>query len=89
MSLKIQRFADVFDAFCTNPEEARDLKNRSDLMIKILQHIEQQRLTVAEAAHELGISRPQIVALKRGHIDKFSVEELTKIHAACEKGAAR
>ena len=47
-----------------------------DLAIQINKLIEQRKLTQAKAADILGIARPRVSDLKRGQLDKFSMEKL-------------
>ena len=58
------------------PEEAANLKLRSDLMIQITRLIRSRGLTQARAAKLFGVSQPRISDLMRGKIDRFSIDTL-------------
>jgi len=56
--------------------DAPELRLKSDLMIRISEIIEDRNLTQAQAAAILGIDQPKVSALRRGHMEKFSVDRL-------------
>ena len=58
------------------PAEARHLKIRSDLMLRLSKLIESRGLTQAKAAALFGVSQPRISDLVRGKIDLFSIDTL-------------
>jgi predicted XRE-type DNA-binding protein len=58
------------------PDEAQNLKVRSDLMIELSKVIDSRELTQAEAAELFGVTQPRISDLKRGKIDRFSIDSL-------------
>jgi predicted XRE-type DNA-binding protein len=65
-------FADLgFD----NPEEMR---LRADLVQRLREIIAQRRLTQVAAAKLLGIRQPDLSALLRGRLTKYSLERLLK-----------
>jgi len=65
-------FADLgFDA-----QEAANLKLRSQLMIEVEKDLAKKSLTQQAAAEILGISQPRISDLKRGKVDKFTIDVL-------------
>jgi len=65
-------FADLgFDA-----QEAANLKLRSQLMIEVEKDLAKKSLTQQAAAEMLGISQPRISDLKRGKVDKFTIDVL-------------
>ncbi|MGH7623934.1 MAG: helix-turn-helix domain-containing protein [Gemmatimonadaceae bacterium] len=61
------------------PEEAENLKVRSDLMIALRRAID--GMTQIEAAALLGVSQPRVSELRRGHIDKFTIDTLVNMLA--------
>lgn len=69
----------VFDDLGFEPEEALNLKIRSDLMIEISKLIEERGLTQTAAAKLLKITQPRISDLVRGKIDRFSVDSLIEM----------
>jgi predicted XRE-type DNA-binding protein len=77
MSSRIQRSSgSVFRDLGFDPEEAENLRVRSDLMIELSKLIKRRRLTQADAARLLGVTQPRISDLVRGKIDRFSVDSL-------------
>lgn len=61
MTTKIRRSSgDVFRDLGFSSEEARNLKIRSDLMIRLSQLVEARRLTQAQAAELFGVTQPRI-----------------------------
>lgn len=69
----------VFKDLGFAPEEAQNLKVRSDLMIELSKVIDAQGLTQAEAAEAFGVTQPRISDLKRGKIDLFSIDSLVEM----------
>lgn len=71
----------VFEDLGFDREEAANLKIRSQLMIKISEHIKAKGLNQTEAARALGITQPKVSNLLKGHIDKFTIDKLTNMLA--------
>jgi len=69
----------VFTDLGFGPEEALNLKVRSDLMIEISKLIEERGLTQTAAAELLRVTQPRISDLVRGKIDRFSVDSLIEM----------
>jgi predicted XRE-type DNA-binding protein len=61
------------------PEEAENLRVRSDLMIQIIRMIRDRGLKQKQAAALFGVSQPRISELKRGNIDEFSIDSLVNM----------
>ncbi|MDD5558368.1 helix-turn-helix transcriptional regulator [Candidatus Methylomirabilis sp.] len=57
-----------------SPEEAENLRARSDLMIELTKIIKARRLTQAATAKLLGVTQPRISDLTRGRIDRSSID---------------
>jgi predicted XRE-type DNA-binding protein len=76
------KFENVWDALADTPEEAVNLKLRSDLMMKIEAIVKKSGWTQAEAAKRCGITQPRINDLLRGRISRFSLDALVNIAAA-------
>jgi len=77
MSTKIRRSSgNVFRDLGFSGEESRNLKMRSDLMIRLSLLIEARGLTQAQAADLFGVTQPRISDLVRGKIGRFSVDTL-------------
>ena len=66
----------IFDVVADSPEEASELQTRSDLMIAIRDIIDEQSWTQVEAAEKLGLTQPRVSDLKKGKIEKFSIDLL-------------
>ncbi len=62
-----------------SPEEAENLRGRSELMIHLTKIIERRGLTQAAAAELLGVTQPRISDLMRGKIDRFSIDSLVEL----------
>jgi len=80
--LKIESYASVWDAIAGAPEEAANLRVRSELMDKITELIAGRSWTQAEAASHCGVTRPRINDLLRGRISRFSLDALVNIATA-------
>ncbi len=79
--LKMEKFDSVWDAIADSPEEAANLRARSDLMIQITGIIEANGWKQAEAAKRCGVTQPRINDLLRGRIARFSLDALVNIAA--------
>jgi predicted XRE-type DNA-binding protein len=77
-----ESYASVWDALADTPEEAVNLRVRSELMDKITEIIEERGWTQAEAAAHCGLTQPRINDLLRGRISRFSLDALVNIAAA-------
>jgi predicted XRE-type DNA-binding protein len=66
----------VFEDIGFSPEEAANLRLRSELMIGIARLIEDRGLSQRNAARLLGVTQPRVSDLVRGKIHRFSVESL-------------
>jgi predicted XRE-type DNA-binding protein len=79
--MKEQRFKSVWDAIERSPEEAANMKARSDVLTAIRKVVDGWDVTQAEAARRLGINQPRMNDLLRGKIDKFSLDALMNLAA--------
>ncbi len=79
---KIESYASVWDAITDTPEEAVNLRLRSELMDKITVVIEEKGWTQLEAAGHCGVTQPRVNDLLRGRISRFSLDALVNIAAA-------
>jgi predicted XRE-type DNA-binding protein len=82
---KTERFANVWDAIADTPEEAANLRVRSELMDQITAVIEKNRWTQLEAAAHAGVTQPRINDLLRGRISRFSLDALVNIASSLGK----
>lgn len=79
---KVERYASVWDAIADTPEEAANLRVRSELMDQITAVIEEGGWTQVEAAKHCGVTQPRINDLLRGRISRFSLDALVNIASA-------
>jgi predicted XRE-type DNA-binding protein len=75
-------FANVWDALSDTPEQAANMKARSELMLRIRERVRAWELPQEEAAKRLNLTRPRLSDLMRGKIDKFSLDALVNIAAS-------
>ena len=74
-----ERFESVWDAIEDTPEEALNMRLRSDLMIQITRRVKEWDVTQKEAAQRLGITQPRLNDLLNGRINKFSLDALINL----------
>lgn len=77
--LRVQRFANVWDALEDNSAMAASMTMRSDILIVLQQKIATWKVTQAEAARRLQITQPRLNDLLRGRITKFSLDTLVDL----------
>lgn len=76
-SRKIRRsYGNVFSDLGFGSGEAVTLKLRSDLMIRLSKLIEARSLSQGQAAELFGVTKPRVIDLVRGKIDRFSIDTL-------------
>lgn len=75
------RFTSVWDAIEDTPEEAANMKVRSQLMMQLKSHITNSGLSQADAAKVLGITQPRVSDLMRGKINLFAIDALVNMAA--------
>ncbi|MFN6961312.1 MAG: helix-turn-helix domain-containing protein [Rhodocyclaceae bacterium] len=81
MGIESQDYASVWDAIADTPEEAANLRLRSDLMHEISRIVAEHGWTQLEAAKRCGITQPRMNDLLRGRISRFSLDALVNIAA--------
>jgi len=69
-------FQDVFPA-----EKAAEMEIRAQLLIGLEQWLEKSGMTQAEAASVLGVTQARVSDLKRGKINRFSMDLLVRLAA--------
>jgi predicted XRE-type DNA-binding protein len=80
MTTAIQKSSgNVFTDLGFEPEQALNLKVRSDLMIELSKLIEERGLTQTAAAELLQVTQPRVSDLVRGKIDRFRVDSLIEM----------
>jgi predicted XRE-type DNA-binding protein len=75
-------YASVWDALADTPEQAANLRTRSELMRQIAQLVKDGGWTQVEAAERCGITQPRINDLLRGRVSRFSIDALVNIATA-------
>ena len=76
-----ERPTSVWDALVDTPEEAENLRVRSQLMRAIRQVVKTWDVSQKEAAQRLHITQPRLNDLLKGKIDKFSLDALVNMLA--------
>ena len=80
MSTRIRRGSkNVFRDLGFSRTDAAHLLVRSDLIIAINEALDERGLTQVQAAELLGVSQPRISDLKRGRIERFSIDALVDL----------
>ena len=64
------------------PDEAANLKVRSQLLSRLAAYVEERGLSQAEAADALGTSQPRVSNLLKGSISRFSIDALLNMCTA-------
>jgi predicted XRE-type DNA-binding protein len=63
------------------PEKAAETEMRAKLLIGLERWLEKCRMTQAEAAKVLGVTQARVSDLKRGKIERFSMDLLVRLAA--------
>lgn len=79
---RVETYANVWDAIADTPEEAANLRVRSDLIRDITAILNDSGWTQVEAAKRCGVTQPRINDLLRGRISRFSLDALVNIATA-------
>jgi predicted XRE-type DNA-binding protein len=77
-----ERSGSVWDALVDSPEEAENLRLRSQLMRILTRTVRSWDLPQKEAARRLHITQPRLSELLNGKIDKFSLDALVNLLAS-------
>jgi predicted XRE-type DNA-binding protein len=77
-----QRFASVWDGIEDTPEQATNMKLRSELMIALKDHIQRAGMSQAQAARLFGVTQPRVSDLMRGKINLFALDALVNMATA-------
>jgi predicted XRE-type DNA-binding protein len=72
----VKTFANVWDALEETPEDAANMRLRSELLAAVCDAVKAWRITQSQAANRLGVIQPRLNDLLRGRIDKFSLDAL-------------
>ncbi len=76
-----ERSTSVWDALVDSPEEAENLRVRSQLMRALTRTVKSWELSQKEAAERLHVTQPRLNDLLKGKIDKFSLDALVNMLA--------
>lgn len=79
--MEIHTYQSVWDAIADSPEEAANLKLRSQLMDAIKAYIDHEDITEEEAAKRLGVPQSRVSELVNGRISQFTIDKLVSIAA--------
>lgn len=79
--MEIHTYRSVWDAVADGPEEAANLKLRSQLMDAIKGYIDHEGITQDEAARRLGVPRSRVSELINDRISKFTIDKLVNMAA--------
>jgi predicted XRE-type DNA-binding protein len=74
-----ERYTSVWDALVDTPEEAENLRVRSQLMRAITRTVKGWDVPQKEAAQRLRVTQPRLNDLLKGKIDKFSLDALVNL----------
>jgi predicted XRE-type DNA-binding protein len=69
-------FRDLYD-----PDKAAEMEIRSTLMIGLSQWLQRSKLTQLDAAKLLGVTQARVSDIKRGNINRFSLDLLVRLAA--------
>lgn len=79
--MEIHTYRSVWDAVADGPDEAANLKLRSQLMDAIEEYIDHEGITQDEAARRLGVPRSSVSELINDRISKFTIDKLVNMAA--------
>lgn len=77
--MRAQKFAGVWDAIENTPEEAENMKIRSQLIMELGKYVERYNLTQAQAGKLFGVTQPRISDLIRGKINLLRLDVLVNM----------
>ena len=78
----IEIYASVWDAIADTPEQAANLRARSELMRQIAAIVKDSGWTQLDAAQRCGVTQPRMNDLVRGRVSRFSIDALVNIATA-------
>lgn len=79
--MKIDTYQSVWDAIADSPEDAANLKIRSQLMDILATYIRNEGITQKEAALRFGVPRSRVSELVNDRISKFTIDKLVNMAA--------
>ena len=78
-----QTFAGAFDALADTPEQAANLRARSELINALRSLVQREGWTQVQAARQCGVTQPRMNDLLRGRASRFSLDALVNMATAC------
>ncbi|WNL41949.1 XRE family transcriptional regulator [Halomonas sp. PAMB 3264] len=78
------RFSSIWDALEDTPEEALNMRLRSQLMMKVSERVRAWDVSQKEAAKRLGVTQPRLNDLLKGKINKFSLDALVTLTTSAD-----
>jgi predicted XRE-type DNA-binding protein len=78
----IESYTSVWDAIADTPEQAANLRTRSELMRQINAIVKDSGWTPTEAAQRCGLTGPRMLDLLDGRVSQFSLDALIDIATA-------
>ncbi len=76
-----QRYGSVWDAIENTPDEAENMKLRSELMMALKSHITRTEMNQTQAARLFGVTQSRISDLMRGKVNLFGLDALVDMAA--------
>lgn len=76
-----ERATSVWEALVDTPEEAENLRVRSQLMRAIIRVVKAWDVSQTDAAKRLHVTQPRLNDLLKGKVDKFSLDALVNLLA--------
>lgn len=80
--IEIENYNSVWDAIADTPEQAANLRARSELMRQIAAIVKESGWTPSEAARRCGVTEPRMDDLLSGRVSRFSLDALVGIATA-------
>ena len=80
MSVEHTTKGSVLDDLGFSESEAKNLKIRAALMRSLERYISERQLKQKDVAKIFGINQPRVSDLLRGKINKYSIDQLVKMH---------
>lgn len=77
--MAIESYANVWDALLDSPEEAANMKLRSQLIIECGELVKSWGISQKDAAKKLKLTQPRLNDLLRGKLEKFSLDALVTV----------
>lgn len=80
--MSTRKFVSVWDAIENSAADAENMKLRAKLMRAVIDYIDREGLSQAQAAKLMAVTQPRISDLVRGKIDLFSLDTLVNMLSA-------